>query len=131
MAKLSTAVTVEVPATPDFVQVLRHVAAGVAARVDMPIDLIEEVRLAVTEASSLLLDQAEASTLSMRIGRDDDSLEIILSADVTVESWPTEHALASWPWLVVKGLTDELRADRGDDGEPTIGFRKHRERVAR
>jgi serine/threonine-protein kinase RsbW len=131
VSQLPTAVTVEVPATPGFVQVLRHVAAGVAARVDMPIDLIEEVRLAVTEASSILLDQAGASTLSMRIGRDDDSLEITLSSDVAVEPWPTEHALASWPWLVVKGLTDELRADRGDDGKPTIGCRKHRERVAR
>jgi serine/threonine-protein kinase RsbW len=128
---LPTAVTVEVPATPEFVQVLRHVAAGVAARVDMPIDLIEEIRLAVTEASSILLDEAEASILSMRIGRDDDSLEVTLSSDATVEPWPTEQALASWPWLVVKGLTDELRADRGSDGEPTIGFRKQRERVAR
>ena len=131
MSTLPTAVTVEVPATPEFVQVLRHVAAGVAARVDMPIDLIEEIRLAVTEASSILLDEAEASTLSMRIGRDDDSLEVTLSSDATVEPWPTEQALASWPWLVVKGLTDALRAERGADGEPMIGFRKQRERVAR
>lgn len=131
MSALPVAVSVEVPATPEFVQVLRHVAAGVAARVDMPIDLIEEIRLAVTEASSILLDEAEASILSMRIGRDEDSLEVTLSSDATVEPWPTEQALASWPWLVVKGLTDELRADRGSDGEPTIGFRKQRERVAR
>ena len=131
MSSLPTAVTVEVPATPEFVQVLRHVAAGVAARVDMPIDLIEEIRLAVTEASSILLEQVDASTLVMRIGRDDDSLEITLSSDAAVEPWPDEHALASWPWLVVKGLTDELRAERGDGGRPTIGFRKHRERVAR
>jgi serine/threonine-protein kinase RsbW len=131
VSELPVAVAVEVPATPEFVQVLRHVAAGVAARVDMPIDLIEEIRLAVTEASSILLDEAEASILSMRIGRDEDSLEVTLSSDATVEPWPTEQALASWPWLVVKGLTDQLRADRGADGEPTIGFRKQRERVAR
>jgi serine/threonine-protein kinase RsbW len=131
VSALPVAVSVEVPATPEFVQVLRHVAAGVAARVDMPIDLIEEIRLAVTEASSILLDEAEASILSMRIGRDEDSLEVTLRSDATVEPWPTEEALASWPWLVVKGLTDELRADRGSDGEPTIGFRKQRERVAR
>ncbi|HEX5938622.1 MAG TPA: ATP-binding protein [Actinomycetota bacterium] len=131
MSSLTAAVTVEVPATPEFVQVLRHVAAGLAARVDMPIDLIEEVRLAVTEASSILLDQAEASALRMRIRRDDDSIEVTLSSDATVEPWPTEHALASWPWLVVKGLTDELRAEPGNDGQATIGFRKQRERVAR
>jgi serine/threonine-protein kinase RsbW len=128
---LPTDVTVEVPATPEFVQVLRHVAAGVAVRVDMPIDLIEEVRLAVTEAASLLLDEAEAELLRMTIGRDEDSLEVTLSSDARVDPWPTEHALASWPWLVVKGLTDELRAERGDSLGPTIGFRKRRERVAR
>jgi serine/threonine-protein kinase RsbW len=48
-------VSAEVPATPEFVQVLRNVAASVAARVDLPIDQIEEIRLAVAEAASLLL----------------------------------------------------------------------------
>jgi serine/threonine-protein kinase RsbW len=55
---LPAVVFAEVPATPGSVQILRNVVAGVAARLDMPIDQIEEVRLAVTEAASLLLDEA-------------------------------------------------------------------------
>jgi serine/threonine-protein kinase RsbW len=78
---LPTAVFAEVPATPEFVQVLRNIAAGVAARLDMPIDQIEEVRLAVTEAASLLLDEVEAASLRMSIGRDAEALEVRLSAD--------------------------------------------------
>ena len=131
MSELSTTVSADVPATPESVQVLRNVAAGVAARMDMPIDQIEEIRLAVTEAATLLLNEASADQLRMSIARDDDSIEITLSSDGTPDPWPSERALASWPWLVVKGLTDEVRADVVEDHRPSIGFTKRRERVPR
>lgn len=131
MTDLPTAVFVEVPATPGSAQVLRNVVAGVAARLDMPIDQIEEVRLAVTEAASLLLDEAEATVLRMGIGRDAEALEVTLSSDGEAETWPSERALASWPWLVVKGLTDEIRAERLDGEGPSIRFTKRHERVDR
>ena len=131
MTDLPTAVFVEVPATPRSVQVLRNVVAGVAARLDMPIDQIEEVRLAVTEAASLLLDEVEAAVLRMTIGSDAEALEVTLSSDGEAEPWPSERALASWPWLVVKGLTDEIRAERLDGDGPSIRFTKRHERVDR
>jgi hypothetical protein len=98
---------------------------------DMPIDQIEEVRLAVTEAASLLLEEADATSLRMTIGRDGDRLDVTLTTDARVDPWPTDRVLASWPWLVVKGLTDEIRADRGDGTGPSITFTKGRERVGR
>lgn len=131
MTDLPSAVFVEVPATPGSVQVLRNVVAGVAARLDMPIDQIEDVRLAVTEAASLLLDEAEAAVLRMTIGSDAEALEVTLSSDGETEPWPSESALASWPWLVVKGLTDEIRAERPDGEGPSIRFTKRHERVDR
>lgn len=131
MTELPTAVSAEVPATPGFVQVLRNVAAGVAARLDMPIDQIEEVRLAVTEAASLLLDEVDATILRMTIDRDADALEVTLSSDGQADQWPSDRALASWPWLVVKGLTDEIQAERRDGEGPSIRFTKRRERVGR
>jgi serine/threonine-protein kinase RsbW len=128
---LPTAVSVDVPATPDFVQVLRNIAAGVAARLDIPIDQIEEVRLAVTEAASLLLDEVEATSLRMTIGRDETTLDVRLSADGHADPWPSDRALASWPWLVVKGLTDAIQAERHDGEGPSIRFTKRLERVGR
>jgi serine/threonine-protein kinase RsbW len=128
---LPTAVSVDVPATPGFVQVLRTIAAGVAARLDMPIDQIEEVRLAVTEAASLLLDEVDATSLRMTIGRDEETLDVRLSADGHADPWPSDRALASWPWLVVKGLTDEIQAERHDSEGPSIRFTKRLERVGR
>lgn len=131
MSDLPAAVSAEVPATADFVQILRNVAAGVAARLDMPIDQVEEVRLAVTEAATLLLDQADTSLLRMSVGRDADAILVTISSDGSVETWPSEGALTSWPWLVVKGLTDEVRLDRAGDGALSIVFRKRCERVGR
>jgi serine/threonine-protein kinase RsbW len=128
---LPTVVSAEVPAVPGFVQVLRTIAAGVAARLDMPIDQIEEVRLAVTEAASLLLDEVDATSIRMTIGRDAGALDVRLSADGHADLWPSDRALASWPWLVVKGLTDEIRAERHDGDGPSIRFIKRLERVDR
>ena len=131
MTDLPTAVSVDVPAIPGFVQVLRNIAAGVAARLDIPIDQIEELRLAVTEAASLLLDEVDATSLRMTIGRDEETLDVRLSADGHADAWPSDRALASWPWLVVKGLTDEIRAERHDGEGPSIRFTKRLERAHR
>jgi serine/threonine-protein kinase RsbW len=128
---LPTSASVDVPASPAFVQVLRNVVAGVAARLDMPIDQIEDIRLAVTEAASILLGEGDPTTLRMTIGRDDESLDVTLTSDGRVDPWPSERVMASWPWLVVKGLTDQLRADQGDGAGLSIGFTKGRERVDR
>jgi serine/threonine-protein kinase RsbW len=127
--ELPTAVLAEVPAAAEFVQVLRNVAAGVAARLDMPIDQIEEIRLAVAEAAALVLDEAEATVLRMSISRDADAIEVVLSSDGRADPWPTDRALASWPWLVVKGLSDDVRLDRDAGGAPAVAFTKRSERV--
>lgn len=131
MTNLPTAVSVDVPATAVFIQVLRNVVAGVAARLDLPIDQIEDIRLAVTEAASLLLEEGDAKSLRMSIGRDGDTMEVTLTSDGRSDPWPTDGVTASWPWLVVKGLTDEVRADRAEGAGPSIGFTKRRERVDR
>lgn len=131
MPELPTTVSAEVPATSEFVQVLRNVAAGLAARLDMPIDQIEDIRLAVTEAAALLLEEADATSLRMTLAREGDSLGVTLTTDGRVEEWPTDRILTSWPWLVVNGLTDEVRADRGDGAGPSISFTKGRGREGR
>jgi serine/threonine-protein kinase RsbW len=131
VANLPTAISVVVPATPAFVQVLRNVVAGVAARVDMPIDQIEDIRLAVTEAASLLLGEGDPTSLRMTVGRRSDALDVTLTSDGRADPWPTDRVMASWPWLVVKGLTDEIRAEPGEGSGPSISFSKGRERVDR
>ena len=131
MIDLPTAVSAEVPATAGFVQVLRNVAASVASRLDMPIDQIEELRLAVAEGAALLLDETDAARLRLSIGSRTDAIDVVISSDGTTATWPSERALASWPWLVLRGLTDGARIDRNGDGALAIAFTKRSERVDR
>jgi serine/threonine-protein kinase RsbW len=128
VADPSADVSAQVPATADFVHVLRNVAAGVASRLDMPIDQIEELRLAVTEGATLLLDEARSTVLRMSLRRDAQTLEVVLSSDGVTDPWPSERALASWPWVVLRGLTDEVRLDRDGGGSLAVAFTKRSER---
>src|SRR5262245_64877865 len=51
-------VELRVPADSAYVSVLRTTSAGLAARLDFTIDDIEDLRMAVGEASALVLSQA-------------------------------------------------------------------------
>jgi serine/threonine-protein kinase RsbW len=55
-ADLSDTVDLRVPADPAYLAVIRTATAGLAARLDLTLDEIEDLRIAVDEACALLLD---------------------------------------------------------------------------
>jgi serine/threonine-protein kinase RsbW len=57
---ISGEVSLQVPASSAFISVLRSVTAGLAARCDLTLDEIEDLRIAVDEACALLLPLAAA-----------------------------------------------------------------------
>src|SRR6478735_186614 len=60
-------VELRIPADGAYVSVLRTTTAGLAARLDFPIDDIEDLRIAVGEASAMVLPEAdEAADLVCR-----------------------------------------------------------------
>jgi serine/threonine-protein kinase RsbW len=105
-------VTLTVPATSGYVSLLRTVAAGVAARVDLDLDRIEDVRLAVTEACSVVLAGAPAgAVLTLRLRPGVDALEAQVSAPGS--GVPDADSFA---WTVLSTLADHA-AGREQDGE--------------
>src|SRR6478672_2369275 len=52
-------VELRIPADGAYVSVLRTTTAGLAARLDFPIDDIEDLRIAVGEASAMVLPEAD------------------------------------------------------------------------
>jgi serine/threonine-protein kinase RsbW len=52
-------VELRLPADSAYVSVLRTTTAGLAARLDFPIDDIEDLRIAVGEASAMVLPEAD------------------------------------------------------------------------
>ncbi len=124
MEDLSTPITVNVAARPDALHILRVVAASAAAMLQLPFDVVDEVRIAVDEAGILLLDSSpDADALQLEITTSDGSLLITLRTDVPAADWPRATDLESWSWTVIQGLTLNPRFVSGDDGTPAIRFR--------
>jgi serine/threonine-protein kinase RsbW len=108
-----------VPARSEFVPVLRGMVASVGARLDLPYEQIDELRMAVDEACALLLRVSRAETLWLRLQPSGESLTAEVGCDTAISDWPPPAVEESWPWRVIAGLSDEARFERTDRG-PSI-----------
>jgi serine/threonine-protein kinase RsbW len=106
-------VELRLPADSAYVSVLRTTTAGLAARLDFPIDDIEDLRIAVGEACAMVLPQAEpGSDLTCRF--------FLASGALTVEvavrsSNPADPDYDSFAWQVLSTLATGADADSSGD----------------
>lgn len=104
-------VMVTVPARAEFLHVVRTVVGSVAARHDLTIDAIEDLRIAVDEACAQLL-VARGSSVTVALAPDSEGLQAICSTDADIAIWPpdgVEHSLAA---QVLQGLADHVAWER-------------------
>lgn len=102
---LGDVVMLDVPAAAAYIAVVRTAAAGLAARVDLTLDRIEDVRIAVDEACVMLVvpGEDEPATLRCAFTLEDESLEVEVSrAELTL---PDRSAFV---WSVLSALVDSL-----------------------
>jgi serine/threonine-protein kinase RsbW len=100
-------VEIAVPARAEFLHVVRTVVGSVAARHDLTIDAIEDLRIAVDEACAQLLS-ARGARVVVTISGTGDGVETVCSTDADVAVWPpagVQHSLAT---QVLQGLTDSV-----------------------
>jgi serine/threonine-protein kinase RsbW len=118
-------IAVSIPARADVVHVLRAVVASVGARLDLPIDDVEELRIAVDEAAALLLHvHSPTGRLTATLSVDSGRLSIRIASDADVPGdWPPPGIESAWPWLVILGLTDDAGFDVSADG-PVVWMTK-------
>jgi serine/threonine-protein kinase RsbW len=100
-------VRIEVPARAGFLHVIRTVVGNVAAKHDLTIDAIEDLRIAVDEACAQLL-AAHGSTLTVAIVPSDDGIETVCSTDAEVAAWPPDGIQHSLAVQVLRGLADSV-----------------------
>jgi serine/threonine-protein kinase RsbW len=123
-------VVLVVPADNTYLAVLRTATAGLAARLTMTLDQIEDLRIAVDEACAILVPLATASRpdaagpeVTCRFTVMPEALRI----DVSV--WTLYgHKLPgaqSFSWQVLTALAGEVAAD-ARDGRATISLTKRR-----
>ena len=112
-------ITVSVPARAGSVHVLRAVTTSVAARLPIPFDGIEDLRLAVDEACAWLLARGRSATgMTLRLRPLDDRLEAEVSIDAD-GPWPPPDLEKSLPWRILSALVDTLSLN-SDSGGPSI-----------
>jgi len=114
-------VRVEVPAAGEFVQVARNVAAAAAARAGCSIDTLADLRLAVDEAATRLLQDFRASSLVVDVLGGDDDVKVIVAVRADVDAWPTSDLAATMSWQIISALVVDAKAWISDVG-PSISF---------
>jgi anti-sigma regulatory factor (Ser/Thr protein kinase) len=121
MRHLSGPIDVRVPAHPESLRILRAVASSVAARLDLRLDAIEELRIAVDEAATILLRSAPGpGDLHLRLEPDGAVLRIDVSLAHAAPSWPPDDLTKGWAWIVIAGLMDQ--PELANPGVPTVRF---------
>ncbi len=102
-------VELRLPADGAYAAVLRTLTAGLAARLDFTMDDIEDLRIAVSEAAAMVLDEADAGAdlvCHFRL----EAGELRLDCSTTSAS-PTKPDYDSFGWQVLTTLTTEASID--------------------
>ena len=103
---MTSDVGLRVPADATFVAVLRSVTAGLAARCDLTLDEIEDLRLAVDEACALLLPLAGPDTsMTTRFALHPDHLDLSISVPAEPDAAPDRGGFG---WTVLCALADAV-----------------------
>ena len=124
-------VELRIPADGAFVSVLRTTTAGLAARLDFPIDDIEDLRIAVGEASAMVLPEAdETADLVCRFFMSPGRLTVTVGVDSAHGALQPDYD--SFAWQVLTTLATSASADTGDgrftitltmeSGHPEVGL---------
>jgi serine/threonine-protein kinase RsbW len=117
-------VEVRIPADVVYVSTLRLTAASLAARCDLTIDDIEDLRLAVDEACALLLPHASPkSTLDARFELAEGRLAVETSVQTADGAEPDRGGFA---WTVLGALATSVDVKQ-EGGRLTISVTKARE----
>jgi len=104
---------IRLPADGAYVAVLRITTAGLAARLDFTLDDIEDLRMAVGEASTMLLERARPGgqlIATYRLG--DGRIDVRVSVDAIN---PTPPETDSFAWQVLNTAATDVEAEAGDD----------------
>jgi serine/threonine-protein kinase RsbW len=108
-------VRITVPARAEFLHVVRTVVGSVAARHDLTIDAIEDLRIAVDEACAQLL-AVRGGHVTVAISGTAEGVETVCSTDADVAVWPPEGVQHSLATQVLQGLTDSVAWERSATG---------------
>lgn len=120
-------ISVKIPASPEYLKVVRLIVSGLASRLLFTIDDIEDLKIAVDELSAYLTGaQGRDGILDIACDVHDDRIEIRgsghFSAGTKVRTDLTEISR-----MILDTVVDEAVLDQ-TDGVPTFRFVKSKQR---
>ena len=117
-------VEIRLPADSAYLAVLRTATAGLAARLDFTLDEIEDLRIAVDEASAMLLPAAlPGSQLVCRYALGEDELDVTVLVPTRDAQVPARDTFS---WTVLTALAGEVDAGADEDRQVWLRLRKRR-----
>jgi serine/threonine-protein kinase RsbW len=106
-----------VPATPEYVGLIRSAAAHIAAHADLTIDAIDDLRLAVDEAFAVLIaHKPDSGVVTIKFQIHSERLDIELTGPAG--SPPPDKT--SFAWTVLSALVHEVSTDTSPAGLVTL-----------
>ncbi len=99
-------VSIQTPAVPRYVAVIRLTAAAVTSRLGFTLDEVEDLKLAVDEAISLLIESA-APAAAVAVDFDVNSASLRVEARVAATKAPDE---TSYGWGVLRAISSNAKA---------------------
>lgn len=105
-------VEVRIPADGAYVSVLRTTAAGLGARLDFTIDDIEDLRIAVAEATSIVLPEAaDGSDLVASFHLGERRIHIVVRVTTSAPPVPEYESFAWQVLTTLAASADEVVTD--------------------
>jgi serine/threonine-protein kinase RsbW len=119
---LEPTIHIEIPASGEYLSVLRAAATGLAAQLHFTYEEIDDLRIAVDEAcTQLLARRGSADTLQVAYRLDDGELQVEATVQAPDRGDPLERDTFSWQ--ILTALTDEV-TERAQPDALHLAFRK-------
>ena len=109
---LKDAIELKVPARQNMMLVLRLTTAGVVARAGLTVDRLDDVKLAVEEACSCLIDSENPpERICLRFSQEESNLVIRICGDGCCEETDMDEDEANVVRCILEALVDGVEFD--------------------
>ena len=122
---MSPTIELKLPISPDFVGVLRQIAGAAAARADLTIDLLDDLKIACSEAAVLLIQNSLPDTaFTWEWTCSPKHVAVVATAPAGFTSVPDFSGMEGFTWTVLSAVAKDLAVELLD-GNLTIRFSIH------
>ena len=112
---MSSLIELRLPASADFVSLIRQVAAAACVRANFTVDAIDDAKLACDEAATIVIQNVpDGSHSEWSLDVKPKCLHVHVSAPTALESLPDFEQQEGFTWTVINAVAQELTIELRD-----------------